>query len=73
MRVLQITAEAPATEGCHTIELLVALNFELNHTPTGPGDRVTWFYTCNDIQYGCKIYVGDSGTDAALLTRRGAD
>jgi hypothetical protein len=66
VRILEISEIAPPVAGCHTIEVLVAPNFDYNHTPNGQGDSVTWFYTSDDLSNGCQVYAGDAGADAGL-------
>jgi hypothetical protein len=50
---------------CHTLEIIVALDFVLDHTPTLPpgGDSVVWFYSPTGDLTTCPFY--DAGPEDA--------
>jgi hypothetical protein len=61
--------------GCHVIEVVVALQFVSDtdpHTPASPGgDIVQWFYNPGGDMRGCPV--ADAGIDASLVSDDGGD
>jgi hypothetical protein len=77
-RVLVAHIPPPADlTSCHTLEILVALGFDENHTPNSVGgDSVTWFYSPTGSLDGCPIFEAgapDAGEDASAPADASAD
>ncbi|AKV02975.1 hypothetical protein AKJ09_09638 [Labilithrix luteola] len=69
VRTLEVTINPPpSTDGCHVIEVVVALRFASPsepHVPSEPGgDVVTWFYSPGGDLSGCPVV--DAGIDATI-------
>lgn len=74
VRTLEVTINPPpSTDGCHVIEVVVALRFASPsdpHVPAEPGgDVVTWFYSPGGDLRGCPIV--DAGIDATIEAGEG--
>jgi hypothetical protein len=75
IRTLEIPITTPSSDRCHIVEVIVALNLNLNttdsrtlHTPEPPGgDSVSWFYSPSGDLAGCPVL------DAGLNPRVDSD
>ena len=66
LQTVTFSVDREALQGsCHTIEFVVALDFESTHGADPAGaDSVTWFYVPQGNLAGCSNY--DAGPDGAL-------
>jgi hypothetical protein len=62
IRTLDVVISEPLADGCHVVEVVVALRFESDkqgefaHTPEEPGgDSVTWFFSPTGDLSGCPV------------------
>ena len=70
-RVIEIPLTPPVIEGCHIVEVVVALQLRARdtannaHTPLDPGgDSIQWIYSPSGDLAGCPVL--DAGIDATL-------
>jgi hypothetical protein len=69
VRTIEIPITTPSADGCHVVEVVVALRLNTTdprnaHTPEDPGgDSVTWFYSPSGDFGGCPVL------DAGLKSR----
>ena len=58
--------EPPDMTQCHTLEILVALEYVDNHEPSPPGgDSAVWFYSPTGDLNGCPVFDAGASSDAA--------
>jgi hypothetical protein len=61
VRTLEIPITTPSSDGCHVVEVVVALRLNTTdprnaHTPESPGgDSVSWFYSPSGDLAGCPV------------------